>query len=64
MRYSYTAFFAPQSISSISDFTAGAWSMTALASGTDSIVTDSIQTIGAAATLAITAGSYVNQSVT
>ena len=38
--------------------------MAALASGTDSIVTDSIQTIGAAATLAITAGSYVNQSVT
>ena len=54
----------PQSISAHPDFqTAATWTMDLLASGTEDIVVDSGQTIGAVITQTVTAYAYTNQTV-
>ena len=53
-----------QSISAHPDFqTAATWTMNLLASGTDDIVADSGQTIGAVTTQAVSSPSYTNLTV-
>ena len=55
----------PQSISAHPDFqTAATWTMNSLSSGTEDIVADSGQTIGAVTTQTVGAPSYTNQTVT
>ena len=61
----YTAKFVPQSISLNSDFSSAPWSMTALFSGTDDIISQSGVTIAAPdASFTPAAGTYANQTVT
>ena len=60
----YTTKFVPQSISLNSDFSPATWSMTTLSAGTDDIVAQNGVIIAASGAVAITAGTYVNQTVT
>ena len=54
-----------QSISAHPDFqTAATWTMNLLASGTEDIVADSGQTIGAVSTQTVSAPTYTNLTVT
>ena len=54
-----------QSISAHPDFqTAATWSMNLLSSGTEDIVADSGQTIGAVTTQTVSAPAYTNQTLT
>ena len=53
-----------QSISAHPDFqTVAPWTMNLLSSGTEDIVTDSVQPIGAVTTQAVSAPGYTNQTV-
>ena len=61
----YITKFVPQSISLNSDFSSASWPMTALSSGTDDIIFQSVVTIAAPdASFTPAAGTYTNQSVT
>ena len=61
----YTAKFVPQSISLNSDFSSAPWSMTALSSGTDDIISQSGVTIAAPdASFTPAAGTYTFQTIT
>ena len=54
-----------QSISAHPDFqTTATWTMNSLSSGTEDIVADSGQTIGAVTTQTVSAAAYTNQTVT
>ena len=55
----------PESLSAHPNFqTTASWTMGALASGTEDIVADSGQTIGAVTSQSVTSTSYTNVSVT
>ena len=61
----YTSKFLPKSIFAHPDFqTAATWTMNLLSSGTEDIVVDSGQTIGAVTTQTVSATTYTNQTFT
>ena len=58
-----TAKFVVQSIDSYSDFTSPTYSINALATGTEDIMSESGVTIGSATTLTSVSGTYTYQTV-
>ena len=61
----YTTKFMLESLTAHPDFqTTASWTMNALASGTEDIVADSGQTIGAITSQTVSSASYTNMSVT